>query len=211
MKSWLWSGKPWQAFKTFAILFSFTINFILIIVLLLAAPLILPIVGQIAVPIVGGLNQSFVDMGEARIVRVIKVDDTIPISFVLPLNTETNVRITQPVPLSVPATMVLPAGGGVINGTVSLSLPAGTTLPVALNLEVPVDQEIPVQLDVAVDIPLNETELGQPFGDLQAIFTPLDDLLTDLPNSNEELFNRLLNVGSSAENQQEASSQASSD
>jgi hypothetical protein len=204
MKSWLWSGKPWQAFKTFAILFSFTINFVLIIVLLLVAPLILPIVGQIAVPIVGGLNQSFVDMGDARIVRVINVNDTIPISFDLPLSTETNVRITQAVPLSVPATMVLPAGGGVINGTVSLSLPAGTTLPVALDLLVPVDQEIPVQLDVEVDIPLDETELGQPFGDLQAIFTPLDDLLTDLPNSNEEFFDRLLNIGPNAEEQQSA-------
>jgi hypothetical protein len=202
MKSWLWSGKPWQAFKTFAILFSFTVNFILIIVLLLVAPLILPIVGQIAVPIVGGLNQSFVDMGKARIVRVIQVDDRIPISFDLPLSTETRVRITQPVPLSVPATMVLPAGGGVINGTVSLNLPAGTELPVALNLVVPVDQEIPVQLDVAVDIPLNETELGQPFGDLQAIFTPLDELLTDLPGSNEELFKRLFPTDQNAESQQ---------
>lgn len=210
MKSWLWSGKPWQAFKTFAILFSFVVNFILIIVLLLVAPLILPIVGQIAVPIVGGLNQSFVDMGEARITRVITVDDTLPISFDLPLSTETNVRITQPVPLNVPATMVLPGGGGVINGTVSLNLPAGTTLPVALNLVVPVNQEIPVQLDVAVDIPLDETELGQPFSDLQAIFTPLDGLLTDLPNSNEELFNRLLNMGSSADAQQN-SAQASNE
>jgi hypothetical protein len=210
MKSWLWSGKPWQAFKTFAILFSFTINFVLILVLLLATPLILPIVGQIAVPIVGGLNQSFVDMGQARIVRVIHVNDTIPISFELPLSTETNVRITQPVPLSVPATMVLPGGGGVINGTVSLNLPAGTELPVALDLVVPVNQTIPVQLDVAVDIPLDETELGQPFGDLQAIFTPLDDLLTNLPGSNEELFNRLFTTDQSAESQQNGA-QASTD
>lgn len=210
MKSFFWSGKPWQAFKTFAILFSFIVNFILVIVLLLVAPLILPIVGQIAVPIVGGLNQSFVDMGDARITRVIHVDDTLDIAFDLPLSTETNVRITRPVPLSVPATMVLPAGGGTINGTVSLSLPAGTQLPVALDLIVPVNQEIPVQLDVAVDIPLDETELGQPFGDLQAIFTPLDGLLNDLPNSNEELFNRLLNMGSNAESQQ-SSAQASNE
>jgi hypothetical protein len=210
MKSWLWSGKPWQAFKTFAILFSFTINFVLILVLLLVAPLILPIVGDIAVPIVGGLNQSFVDMGQAKIVRTIHVNDTIPISFELPLSTETNVRITQAVPLSVPATMVLPGGGGVINGTVSLSLPAGTTLPVALDLIVPVDQTIPVQLDVDVDIPLNETELGQPFGDLQAIFAPLDELLSNLPGSNEELFTRLRNTGRSAENQ-EGNAQASAE
>ncbi|MFZ0546427.1 MAG: hypothetical protein WAM60_13365 [Candidatus Promineifilaceae bacterium] len=198
MKSWLWSGKPWQAFKTFAILFSFTVNFVLIIVLLLAAPLILPIVGQIAVPIVGGLNQSFVDMGDARIERTIHVDDTLPIAFDVPLSTETTVRLTQPVPLSVPATMVLPGDGGSINGTVSLNLPAGLDLPVALNLIVPVDQQVPVQLDVGVDIPLNETDLGQPFGNLQAIFTPLDKLLTNLPGSNEEFFDRLRSSGNSA-------------
>lgn len=199
MRSWIWSGKPWQAFKTFAILFSFVVNFILIIVLLLVAPLILPIVGEIAVPIVGGLNQSFVDMGEARILRTIVVDDSIPISFELPVSTETTVELTEPVPLTVPATMVLPGGGGVINGTVSLDIPAGTSLPIALDMLVPVENSIPVQLDVAVDIPLNETELGQPFGDLQAIFTPLDALLSNLPGSNDELFDRLLNTDRSAE------------
>jgi hypothetical protein len=98
--------------------------------------------------------------------------------------------------------MVLPGGGGVINGTVSLNLPSGLELPVALDLVVPVNQTIPVQLDVAVDIPLNETELGQPFGDLQAIFTPLDALLTNLPGSNEELFDRLRNTGRSAATQE---------
>jgi hypothetical protein len=106
--------------------------------------------------------------------------------------------------------MTLPGGGGVINGTVSLNLPAGTELPVALNIVVPVDQTIPVELDVDVDIPLNETELGQPFGDLQAIFAPLDELLSNLPGSNEEFFTRLLNSGSTADGQ-DGNVQASAD
>ncbi len=192
-RGWLYSGKPWEAFKTFALIFSFIVNIIFFIVLLAIAPLILPIVNEIVNPLVSGLNQSFVDMGEATITRTIEVDDEIPISFTLPLETQTNVVVTQGVPLeNVPAQFVLPGGGGYINGSVSLTLPEGLELPVQLALEVPVDQTIPVQLDVAVDIPLDETELGKPFTDLQDIFGPLNDTLGGLPESNEDLFNRLL-------------------
>lgn len=192
-RGWLYDGKPWDAFKTVALIFSFVVNIIFFIVLLVIAPLILPIVNDIVNPLVSGLNQSFVDMGEAEIDRVIMVDDEIPISFTLPLDTQTSVIVTQGVPLdNIPAQFVLPGGGGYINGLVSLTLPAGLELPVQLSLEVPVDQTIPVQLAVDVQIPLDETELGKPFNDLQAIFGPLDETLGGLPTSNEDLFNRLL-------------------
>lgn len=191
MKKWLWQGRPWQAFKTFAILFSFTVNLVLLLALLIAAPLILPIVSDVAKPIVGGLNQSFVDMGEASIVRSIEVDDEIPVVFTLPLSTTTNVVLVDDVPLSVPAEFILPANGGTIRGMVELRLPTGMELPVALNLEVPVDQTVPVNLAVDVNIPLDETELGAPFANLQAIFAPLDDFLGGLPASNDDLFQRL--------------------
>jgi hypothetical protein len=191
--SWLYGGKPWDAFKTIALIFSFIVNIVFFIVLLSIAPLILPIVNDIVNPLVSGLNQSFIDMGDATITRTIKVDDEIPISFTLPLNTETIVVLTEPVKLdNLPAQYVLPAGGGFINGSVTLTLPPGLELPVQLALDVPVDQTIPVQLDVAVDIPLDETELGKPFTDLQEIFGPLDETLGGLPTSNEDLFNRLL-------------------
>jgi hypothetical protein len=97
--------------------------------------------------------------------------------------------------------MSLPGGGGTINGTVSLQLPAGLELTVALSLVVPVSQTIPVNLAVSVDIPLDETELGRPFSDLQAIFAPLDTLLSNLPASNAELFDRLRNTARSADGQ----------
>jgi len=189
----LYGGKPWEAFKTIALIFSFIVNLIFFIVLLSIAPLILPIVNGIVNPLVSGLNQSFIDMGEATITRTIVVDDTMPISFVLPLNTDTSVVLTGPVKLdSLPAQFVLPAGGGFINGNVSLVLPSGLELPVHLELDVPVEQTIPVQLNVEVDIPLDETELGKPFTDLQEIFGPLDETLGDLPESNEDLFDRLM-------------------
>ena len=186
------SRKPWEAFKNFAIVFSFIVNFVLIIVLLLVAPIIIPIVSDIAVPIVGGLNNSFVDMEKASILQTIHVSDTMPISFTLPLRESTVVTLTESVTLgSVPTQFALPGGGGAIYGAVTLSLPEGLALPVELNVDVPVDEVIPVQLDVLVDIPLNETELGPPFNQLKDLFGPIDTMLRDLPSSNEELGTRV--------------------
>ena len=163
------------------------------LVLLIAAPLILPIVSEIVNPLVGGLTQSFVEMGEASIIQEIRVDDTIPIEFTLPLNQQTNVVLAEAVPLNVGANVYLPGGAGAINGTVALELPEGLVLPVQLTLDVPVSETIPVQLAVPVNIPLEQTELGQPFGRLQSLFIPLDGLLSGLPESNEDLVDRVVN------------------
>jgi hypothetical protein len=190
-KQFFWQARPWQAFKNFAIIFSFVVNLVLILVILLALPLIIPIVSGIAYPIVNGLNQSFIQMGEASIERTIAVDDEIPVVFSLPLQQQTQVVLTEAVPMSVPATFVLPAGGGTINGTVSLQLPPGTSLPVSLDMTVPVSTSIPVKLDVGVDIPMQETELATPFNNLRALFQPLDAFLSGLPQSNEDLYERL--------------------
>lgn len=190
-RNWVWSGKPWQAFKTFAIIFSFIMNVILLLVLLIVAPLILPIVDSIAEPIVGGLSDSFVDMSGATISRTIEVQDTMPISFTLPLQTRTEVVVVESVPLNIPAQFTLPGGGGQINGNVTLALPEGLSLPVELDLDVPVDQEIDVALSVDVQIPMQETELGGPFNTLRGLFEPLDRLIKGLPSSNDELFGRI--------------------
>lgn len=189
--SWVWEGKPWEAFKSFALIFSFIVNFVLILVLLIIAPLVFPvIVNNIADPIVGGLNDSFVLMSSSTISQTIPLDTEMPLRTTIPLNTSTNVRIEQDVPLNVNATFLLPAGGGTINGTVVLALPAGTELPVVLDLNVPVSQTVPVVMDVPVQIELSQTELGVPFNKLQGLFSPLDDLVGNLPESNEEFFTR---------------------
>jgi hypothetical protein len=191
-QSWFWEGRPWEAFKSFAIIFSFVVNFVLIIVLLLVMPIILPIVNDVAEPIVGGLNDSFIMMGDATISQTISVDTTMPLSLTIPLSTTTNVRVIEDVPLNVAATFLLPGGGGIINGTVVLALPAGTELPVALNLDVAVDQTVPVVIEVPVEIPLDQTELGVPFNKLKDLFAPLDELVKNLPSNNEEFVNRTM-------------------
>lgn len=188
----VWNGKPWQAFKTFAIIFSFIMNFILLLVLLIATPLLMPILNSIVGPLVGGLNNSFVDMSNATISRQIEVNDTIPIEFVLPLSEDTEVVLIGDVPIgNVPIQFNLPSGGGVINGNADLVLPKGIVLPIHLEMAVDVEQEIDIALKVDVDIPLSETELGKPFNALQALFGPLDDLISSLPSSAQEFFDRM--------------------
>ncbi|MCL4262648.1 MAG: hypothetical protein KJ069_05515 [Anaerolineae bacterium] len=189
--NWVWEGKPWEAFKSFAIIFSFVLNFILLIVLLLMGPLIVPVILNNTVePIVSGLNDSFVLMSNATISTTIPLNKDLQLETTIPLSTTTNVRIIEDVPLSVNATFILPAGGGTINGTVVLALPANTSLPVALNLDVPVNQAVHVSTDVPVQIKLSETDLGVPFTKLQNLFNPLNALVTNLPSSNEELVQR---------------------
>ena len=193
MKDFLLKLKPWQAFKTFAIIFSFTVNFVLLIVLLATLPQILPLVNGAVKPLVSGLDQSFVEMNEASIKRTIEVSDTVPIDFNLPLYTDSIVTLTQDVTLGdYPITMILPGGGGYINGNVTLVLPAGLPLPVSLGLDVPVQSRIPVNLNVEVDIPLDETELSVPFTRLHHLFGPLVDQLDQIPEDNEAALELVL-------------------
>lgn len=193
MKQWIWSGKLWTAFKNTAIFFSFAINILLLVFLILTISSMLPLANSLAQPLVGGLHQSFVDMSEANITRTIVVQDSIPVVFDLPVQTETVAVLTQPVPMSIPTTFVLPAGGGFINGNVSFELPVGTELPVRFDITVPVSETVPIEMAVAVNIPLEETELNAPFTDLQALFAPINRLLLGLPESNAEFFERLVN------------------
>lgn len=191
-KNSFWQNRPWQAFKNTAIVFSFVINLVLLIVLLLALPLILPIIDDGVKPIVGGLNQSFVEMNQASIKRTIEVEQEIPIDFNLPLYTPTVVTLTQDIPLQVNASFFLPGGGGSINGTVSIVLPAGLPMPIQLGLDVPVVNQVPVNMAVEVDIPLNETELSVPFTRLENLFGPLNEQLDQLPADNQEALEAIL-------------------
>jgi hypothetical protein len=178
MNDFLKRFKPWQAFKNVAVIFSFVVNLGLIIALLLILPLIRPLVNGTVKPLVSGLDESFVEMNQASIRRSISIHDTIPIEFIVPLDTTSTVILSKDVVLDDhPISMVLPGGGGYINGNVTLVLPAGLELPVALALDVPVKEDIPIDLEVAVEIPLRETELSTPFARLQGLFGPLVDQL----------------------------------
>jgi hypothetical protein len=180
-----------RGFWRFMVIFSFIVNFVLVIVLLGLVLLIFDIKNNIATPLVNGLHSSFVGLKASTIDWTIPVDQeatlngAIPLNLNIPLNTETNVRLTQDVPLTVVANI------SILNepAIVSLSLPRDMVLPVALELNVPVQQDLllvnqpmGVALDVRAVIPLSQTQLADPVDNLELLFDPLTRILGNLPN-----------------------------
>ena len=184
-----------SGFWKFAVLFSFLVNAILVLVLLVVVGLIFQIKNGIAAPLIGGLYDNFVLMDDAHIVSAIavndtiQVNDTIPVVFDLPLNQETAVILTQDTPVS-GATIFLNGAAIPIN----VILPQGTPLNIRLNMTVPVSQtvpvvlNVPVHLQVPVDIPLNRTQLHQPFANLAQLVAPYNALLNALPSDWSGIF-----------------------
>jgi len=138
----------WNAFKDIAILFSFVVNFVLVVTLLVisipALHATFALKTGMVEPLLNDLDAAFLGLGEATIDTTVQIDEPIPIQFNLPLDQpmpiefqlaieqNTTVVLQQPVPLNAPAQFNLPGGGGVINGSVSMNLPVGMRLPVHL-------------------------------------------------------------------------------
>jgi len=177
----------WLAFEKFAIFFSFVVTFVLVLMLLLLglgvwqiAPSLPGLRDGTLCPLIARIDGLVNDFDSAVINKTIYISQTIPVKFTLPLNQNTQVELTQAVPLNRPASYTFPGGGGRINGTVSLTLPDGQVLPVHLDLTVPVSQSLPIAMEVPVSIPLKETDLGSVTGELKDILTPYTKLLSDL-------------------------------
>lgn len=184
-------------FWRFMIIFSFIVNIILVIVLLVLGLTIFDLKKNIAQPLLEGLHSSFVGLNNATIDWTIPVHDNIHVDRAnaqletnIPINVnETVVTLTQPVPLNVAANINLPGVGNLSNAAVSLTLPAGTRLPVSLGFDLPVQQDVTVSLDVPVDlkvravIPLDQTQIHDPVENLRLLFEPLVRALGNLPDN----------------------------
>ncbi|MBI3764406.1 MAG: hypothetical protein HY260_21410 [Chloroflexi bacterium] len=194
-------GKPWEAFKTVAIVFSFAVNFIFVMVLLFAGAWLFDVKTAIVGPLVGSLHTGFVEMDDAHIrttIRVsdtLQVNDTIPVVFDLPVQTDTVVVLTQNT--RVPNTTVFLNGAPIPTDIV---LPAGTRLGIKLDITVPVSQTVPVvltvpvHLTVPVDIALKDTDLHQPFARLERTVGPYNTLLNTLPSTWDDAFCKYVSV-----------------
>ena len=164
------------AFWTIASILSLTINVILIIVLLIVwanvPSLNVTSVTDMGSGLLGGLYTNFEKMDRAHITRTIPVQATIPVKFDLQLNQQTNVILSQDVTINNALVTVQTGGLNITRALTTIVLPQGTNLPIVLNLTVPVDTTIPVALNVEVDIPLNETQLHDPFVGLRKVVEP---------------------------------------
>jgi len=104
-----------------------------------------------------------------------------PKSVTTPIAMDIAQRIGGIPPLT--AAIVIATGILDINAPANIILPAGLELPISLDITVPVDKEVPVVLTVPVNIPLNQTELHEPFVGLQQVVEPYKVMLGDLPDA----------------------------
>ncbi|MFM8321098.1 MAG: hypothetical protein ACKOC5_09315 [Chloroflexota bacterium] len=186
----IWQGRFLPAFWTIASALSLVVNVILVIIVVILLSQLFQIKNLLGDQLIGGLYSNFVKMDEAHIRTnivvkdTILVKDTIPVVFDLPLKTDTTVVLTKDAYLS--------RGKVMLNGawvTTDIILNKGTPLNIYLDMVVPVNQtlpielKVPVELNVPVDIPLNQTELHEPFVGLRGVVEPYKNLLDSLPGS----------------------------
>lgn len=167
------------AFWTIASIMSITVNIILLVVLLLMLQMLgrvqaLGVYGTDQISgLLGGLYTNFVKMDQASIRTNIHVEKDIPVQFSLNVSGPTNVTLSQPVTIRGALVTVQTGGLNIRDANATIVLPQGVVLPINIeNLVVPVDQKVPAVLDVPVDIPLNQTELHEPFVGLQKVVEP---------------------------------------
>ena len=172
------------AFWTIASVISMTINVVVLIVLLMVLKLLggpratLSLAQDQATGLLGGLYQNFVKMDAAHITTNIHVAKEIPVQFTLNVSGPTRVTLTEDVLIEGALVTVQTGGLNIVNARARIVLPGGTPLPIFIeNLVVPVDQKVLAELDVPVDIPLNQTELHEPFVGLQKVVEPYYCLL----------------------------------
>jgi hypothetical protein len=164
------------AFWTIASVVSFTVNIVLLIVLLV----MLQNFNAVGVTALGisdhllrGLYTNFVKMDQAHIRTTIPVRQEIPVQFTLNVSGPTNVTLSQDVTINGALVTVNTGGLNINRARANIVLPQGTVLPIFIdNLVVPVDQKVLAELNVDVDIPLRETELHEPFVGLREVVEP---------------------------------------
>lgn len=173
------------AFWTIASIMSFTVNIVLLIVLLI----LVQNLNTVGVTTLGisdhllrGLYVNFVKMDQAHIRTTIPVSQEIPVQFTLNVSGPTNVTLSDDVTITGALVTVNTGGLNINRARANIVLPQGTVLPILIdNLVVPVDQRVLAELNVDVDIPLNETELHEPFVGLREVVEPFYCLIETCP------------------------------
>ena len=152
------------------------VNIVLIVILLLALQMLgtLQFTANDQVSgLLGGLYNNFVKMDQASITTNIHVEKEIPVQFSLNVSGPTTVTLSQDVTINGALVTVGTGGLNIVNARATIVLPQGTNLPINIqNLVVPVDQQVLAVLDVPVNIPLNQTQLHEPFVGLQKVIEP---------------------------------------
>lgn len=190
-----------RAFVNFAIAFSFIVNCILVLTLLLAVGPLLQLKANLLEPLLYNLDNAFLGLGQTVIRTTVPVDQPIGIRFDLPLDQPLDLDFD--LPINQDTVVVLLRDTSIPNTTVYLNnvpvrttvvLPAGTPLPVRLNMvvpvrktipvrmTVPVSQTVPIQMEIPVTIQLGQAGLDPAVQRLRDVFVPARTLIESIPD-----------------------------
>ncbi len=194
------------AFWTVASAISLLVNIILAAALIILGRQLFTLKTMAADGLVDGMYTNFVKMDSAHISTTINVQDTIlvsdtlqvndsiPVVFDLPLKQQTEVTLVEDTTIEntninlngswVTLPIVLPKGSR-LGIQLDLTVPVNQVVPVTLN--VPVHLNVPVNLKVPVDIPLDQTQLHEPFVGLQNVVSPFRQMLSGLPGTIQDV------------------------
>ena len=172
-----------KAFWTITGVISLLTSAILLAILIGVGINIFGMISAINQGLVGELYTSFNDMDQAHILTTIPINAEVPAQFDLQLDTYTNVVLSEDVFIKGSNVSLSTGGLTISNAPTDITLPANTELPVHLILTVPVDEMIPVIMNVDVDIPINQTQLHEPFTKLQETIAPYYYFLYAMPDT----------------------------
>lgn len=162
------------AFWTIASVMSFTVNVVLLIVLVILLQNMNTVgvtVTGISDQLLGGLYNNFVKMDNATIRTQIPVNADIPLNITVPVKATTQITLAEAAVIR-NAQVIINTGSLDINANATVTLPANTPLVVNLDFPLQVTDTIPISLVVDVNIPLRDTELSAPFKGLQDVVRP---------------------------------------
>jgi hypothetical protein len=166
--------RTFRAFWTITGLMSLMVNGVLlavVIYLLMSLNSLMALSDNKDLMILSGLYTNFQKMERASILANIPVDAQIPIDLTVPIQKTTQITLASDTTIANARVRINTATLN-IDAPAQVILPSGTVLEVAMNFTVPVQGSVPVHLDVPVNIPLENTELRDPFVGLQAVVRP---------------------------------------
>jgi len=183
-------GKYLPAFWTVACIFSLAVNLVLIALLISFGRNFFSMKELIAEGLINGTSENLALMDKAHIVTSIpvetnvKLEDSLPVVFNLPVNQETQLLLAQDTHIAgayivlndtpVKTELTLPAKTPILVNF-SMSVPVSTTVPISLT--------VPVTMQVPVDIAVAQTDLHQSIVGLQGVIEPYKTVMGTTFNS----------------------------
>jgi len=166
---------------------SIIFNIILLVVIVLLSKQVFSLKKLIVGDVLGGLFMNIEEMDKASISTELLVQDNILLDFPLQVNQETDLILTADTVINGARISISTGALNIISAPASIVLPAGTRLPVQFNITVPVNASVPLNLTIPLNIPFVDTELHQPFTNMQNVIEPHLNSLNDELSSWQEL------------------------